>query len=194
MKIIFNEETKQFRRQMYVSVMPQGFTEITSLVKNPSIELEDRYLEIEFVEEVPFSPAVAAYWTNGVNIVNDVNDIPTIVDENNEAVLEEGWDFVPAKEEIIGVSAHYILKKTATADQELRAIKMQKLSELREPLLKEADIEINKLEDKGESTVQWRVYRQALRDITEIYKKVNGEWKVSVDSLVLENFQFPAKP
>jgi hypothetical protein len=36
----------------------------------------------------------------------------------------------------------------------------------REPLLKEADIEIFKLEDSGGDTSAWRTYRQQLRDMT----------------------------
>lgn len=37
----------------------------------------------------------------------------------------------------------------------------------REPLLKEADIEIFKLEDSGGDTSAWRTYRQQLRDMTD---------------------------
>ena len=36
----------------------------------------------------------------------------------------------------------------------------------RDVLLKEADIEINKLDDLGKDSISWRVYRQALRDST----------------------------
>lgn len=36
----------------------------------------------------------------------------------------------------------------------------------RDVLLKEADIEINKLVDLGLDPTEWRVYRQALRDST----------------------------
>ena len=36
----------------------------------------------------------------------------------------------------------------------------------RDKLLREADIEINKLVDAGIDTTEWRVYRQALRDAT----------------------------
>jgi len=49
----------------------------------------------------------------------------------------------------------------------------------REPLLKEADFEINKKLDKNEDATSWRVYRQALRDIT------SGD---------LNNPIFPTKP
>ena len=36
----------------------------------------------------------------------------------------------------------------------------------RDALLKEADIEINKLEDNSQDSSKWREYRQALRDAT----------------------------
>ena len=36
----------------------------------------------------------------------------------------------------------------------------------RDVLLKEADIEINKLDDLGKDSSSWRIYRQALRDAT----------------------------
>lgn len=36
----------------------------------------------------------------------------------------------------------------------------------RDALLKEADIEINKLDDNSQDSSKWREYRQALRDAT----------------------------
>jgi hypothetical protein len=40
----------------------------------------------------------------------------------------------------------------------------------RDALLKEADIEINKLDDLGKDSSSWRIYRQALRDATITWK------------------------
>lgn len=48
----------------------------------------------------------------------------------------------------------------------------------RDVLLKEADIEINKLDDLGKDSSSWRVYRQALRDATitwELPTKPEGD-------------------
>lgn len=48
----------------------------------------------------------------------------------------------------------------------------------RDVLLKEADIEINKLDDLGKDSISWRVYRQALRDSTitwELPTKPEGD-------------------
>lgn len=193
MKILFNNETQEFRKQLFVSIMPQGFEDVTSLVKN-DLELEDKYLELTYVPEVSGVSYAPEYWTNGVDSVFNMNNIPTIEGENEEAVLDPSWIKIKAVKEVASIPAYYIFKKTATADQELRGLKMEKLNLLRQPLLNEADVEINKLEDKGESTLQWRTYRQALRDITEPFKKTNGEWKVLVDSLIIEQFEFPQKP
>lgn len=48
----------------------------------------------------------------------------------------------------------------------------------RDVLLKEADIEINKLDDLGKDSSSWRVYRQALRNSTitwELPTKPEGD-------------------
>lgn len=54
------------------------------------------------------------------------------------------------------------------------------LRQEREPLLKEADIQIFKHEDKGVDASAWREYREALRNIT--------------DQPDLFNISFPVKP
>ncbi len=46
----------------------------------------------------------------------------------------------------------------------------------REPLLEEADWEINKLEDSGGDASAWRTYRQKLRDITKASDIYNVTW------------------
>lgn len=48
----------------------------------------------------------------------------------------------------------------------------------RNNLLKEADIEINKLDDNSQDSSKWRIYRQALRDATiswELPAKPEGD-------------------
>lgn len=48
----------------------------------------------------------------------------------------------------------------------------------RDNLLKEADIEINKLDDNSQDSSKWRMYRQALRDATiswELPTKPEGD-------------------
>ena len=51
-------------------------------------------------------------------------------------------------------------------EEELLTQKQNEFRAERDVLLKEADIEINKLVDLGLDSTEWRVYRQELRDST----------------------------
>lgn len=64
-------------------------------------------------------------------------------------------------------------KQTEALEQEQAQFRAE-----RDTLLKEADIEINKLDDLGKDSSSWRVYRQALRDATitwELPTKPEGD-------------------
>lgn len=179
-----------------VHSIPNGFSDISEglEIDENAVGLGVEFLEAVLVEEVPAIEAVVEHWTDGTDIVYDVNDIPTLTDADGNPYLDPTYVHVAAVQAVDAIPAHYRIKKTTDADQQLRQAKMDQLSALRAPLLAEADIQINKLEDNGGDSAPWRTYRQALRDITETYKKVNGEWKVIVDSLIVEEFVFPAKP
>ena len=86
------------------------------------------------------------------------------------------------------------VKKRSEADNWRRNDILDQLRELRKPLLEEADTQINKMFDAGSDTASWSTYRQALRDVTSIYIKVDGDPKVAVDNIDLEDFEWPAKP
>ena len=176
-----------------ISGIPEGFEDITDdLDLNGTESVPTNLVDAEFVEEVPAVEAVVEHWTDGETVVYDVNDIPTLLDEDSNPYLDPNFAHVPAVEAVAVIPAHYRLNKKTGADQVIRQAKMETLLVPREALLKEADIEINKLEDASQDTSAWRTYRQALRDVTEPYKKVDGDWKVAVDSL--ESLDFPAKP
>ena len=78
-----------------------------------------------------------------------------------------------------------------------RNLKLKRLRELREPLLKEVDVMVNDLVlevriDKAEVLA----YREALKQFTDPYRWINDpeRAKVAIDSLDLDNIQWPAKP
>ena len=167
---------------------------ILKIMDVDSEEIPTKYLEVVEVPQVEGVAGTQEHWTNGVDIVYDANDIPTLVDEEGQPYLDPEWIYVDAVEPIQGIPAHKKIAKKTNADQELRDAKMDKIKVLRQLLLEEADIKINILADSGLDSSVWRAYRQALRDVTEPYKKVDGNWRVSVDSLVVEQFQFPSKP
>lgn len=91
-------------------------------------------------------------------------------------------------------SAYYEIQKADSTDQRLRDDKMNSVRSERNKRLASADVEINKLEDAASDSSAYRTYRQSLRDVTETYKKVDGDWKASVDSLEVSTFSYPTKP
>lgn len=62
-------------------------------------------------------------------------------------------------------NGNFIIKDFRT-DKEILLQKQNEFRIERDALLKEADIEINKLEDSGLDSTSWRAYRQELRDST----------------------------
>jgi hypothetical protein len=50
------------------------------------------------------------------------------------------------------------------------------------------------MEDDGVDASAMRAYRKALRECTESLKKVDGEAKLSCESLIPSEFVFPTKP
>jgi len=195
MRYLLDNDGNVFKANV-ISEVPEGFTDITDglAVDENAQELDSQFIEALEITEVPAVLAVDEHWTDGENIVLNANDIPTLTDENGDPYLDPDWSHVDAVEAADGVPAHYRVKKTSSADQELREAKMDELRALRDPLLDEADKVINTLEDDGADASAWRAYRKSLRDITETYKKVDGNWKVITDSLVVSEFVFPTKP
>jgi tRNA U34 5-carboxymethylaminomethyl modifying GTPase MnmE/TrmE len=111
-------------------------------------------------------------------------ELPEGMDEDCVELEEvEGVSSLVEKEELV------LAKRQKKAESNLNSIR-----NLREPLLKEADIEIFKLEDDSEDASAMRAYRKSLRECTDDLKKVNGEAKLSCENLVPSEFVFPVKP
>lgn len=151
-------------------------------------------IEAKLIPEQAFVAGIPESWTDGTTTVYNVNDIPTLTDANGNAYLDPNFIHIPEVPQISFIPEHWKIVEAANATQQLRQKIIDRLSALREPLLREADIEINKLIDLGLDISLWSAYRQALRDVTEPYKKVNGGWKVATDSIDLKNFTWPVKP
>ena len=89
------------------------------------------------------------------------SEIPT----PNIEVTDEQW------QEAINMNANcyedgeFIVKDFRTQEEIIQQEQAQFRAE-RDVLLKEADIEINKLDDLGKDSSAWRVYRQSLRNST----------------------------
>ena len=105
---------------------------------------------------------------------------------------EEGYvaeQVIPAHIELQENSDLVLAKRNTTAQTNLDAIRS-----LRQPLLDEADHEINTMEDDSVDATAMRAYRKALRECTDSLKKINGMAKLSCESLVPSEFTFPTKP
>lgn len=91
------------------------------------------------------------------------DDIHSEIPTPNIEVTEEVW------QEAININANcyengeFIVKDFRTEEETEQETQAQFRAE-RDVLLKEADIEINKLVDLGLDATEWRVYRQELRD------------------------------
>ena len=71
---------------------------------------------------------------------------------------------------------------------------LEEIRQLREPLLKDADFSINRLEDDGLDSTLMRAYRKALKECTENLKELSREAKLSCENLTPSEFVFPTKP
>lgn len=70
-----------------------------------------------------------------------------------------------------------LVESVAYAEGELDTITLAEIRNARNPLLKEADIQINKHFDLGhENLGAWQTYRQALRDVTSSEDIYNITW------------------
>lgn len=151
--------------------------------------LESFYLESYVVDAVEAIEAQPEHWSNGSDKVYSADDIPTLVDEEGNPYLDPAYEHVDAVEAVEAKESYLSLRKKPEADQMLRENKINQLRAKRAKLLSELDIKINIAEDNGEDTSVLRQKRKELRDITEQFKKVDGSWKVAVDSLDVNAFE-----
>lgn len=93
------------------------------------------------------------------------DEVHTVIPTPNVEVTEDVW------QEAININANcyedgkFIVKDFRTEEEIEQETQAQFRAE-RDTLLKEVDIEINKLVDLGLDSTEWRVYRQELRDST----------------------------
>jgi hypothetical protein len=76
----------------------------------------------------------------------------------------------------------------------LRAEKLQNIRSIRDQKLMQADHAIFKAEDNNQDASALRAYRAQLRNFTEQFKDENGNPSEVLDSVVVEQLIFPAKP
>lgn len=155
-------------------------------------------VEPVFIQETLEQKGEPGKWSNGSNVVYDINDIPVLADEEGNPYIDPEYKFIPGIEHIPAQIPHYALvlktelvlaKKQKKAEEVLEIIR-----QLREPLLKDADVAIFKLEDDGKDSSKMRKYRKELRSCTDNLKEEDGKAKLSCMNIVVSEFEFPKKP
>lgn len=136
------------------------------------------------------------------------------LDENGEIVMETVLVEDPITGEIVDIEQPVVestifhpqidiiwvkLKKeydiVITDLSQDREVKMVEIRRQRDVLLKEADIEIYKLEDISADASAWRAYRQELRDFPAQYIEVDNQPSLEdLDLVDIAAIPFPAKP
>ena len=199
---ILRDEDGNIFKATVVSGIPSEFEDITDIMqKDQSLdEIDEQYLEaievpaVEYVAPVEAVEAVEAQpekWTKEGE--EDLFEDPEDETYTHEPALP-AIEGVEAVEEVEAVARYFVIQKKADGDKDRRNKILDDLRALRAPLLVDADIEINKIEDVGGDSAAMRAYRQELRDVPAAYIKVDGDPKVATDSIDLENFNWPAKP
>lgn len=189
MKILKDENNNIFKANI-VSNIPEEYTDITDLYEaDESLDgVASEYLEVAHQAAIAYSAPdgiTPEKWSKEgeEDVYADPND--------------ESWSYTAEAIEVPEVLASpekWIASKKSDADKDMRNKILEELRYNRSPLLAEADVEINKLEDASADSSAWRAYRQALRDVPAAYIKADGDPKVATDSIDLDNFSWPEKP
>lgn len=128
MKIIKDSEGNVLKAHV-LSSLPQGFSDITDFVVNPEkiSEVPVSYLSIQTIPAIEEVQAQPAYWSNGEDTVYDSEDIPTIEDEEGNAILDPAYVKTPAVEYVAPQPEQYRLVKKNGTDAALSAAQVEKI-------------------------------------------------------------------
>lgn len=99
--------------------IPDIYEDITDLVVNPekTLEVSVEHLTTQTVPAVEGNPGSNAYWSNGEHVVFDSNDIPTVEDEEGNAMLDPSYVKTEAVEAVEAQPERLrLIKKVGTDD------------------------------------------------------------------------------
>lgn len=128
MKILRDSEGNVFKANV-ISSLPSNLEDITDLVVNPEKinEVPVNYLSIQTIAAVEEVQAQPAYWGNGEDTVYDSEDIPTVEDEEGNAILDPEYIKTPAVEYVAPQPEQYRLVKKNGTDVALSAAQVEKI-------------------------------------------------------------------
>lgn len=106
-------------------------------------------------------------------------------------VFHPATEFAEAYEEVIEVVYEVVASEYTVEQFDItNELNLQKIREIRNELLKEADIVVNIAYDTGSGIAAAKAYRQALRDVTDAFVADMS----LLDAVDPEAFVFPVKP
>lgn len=126
MRIVRNSNGDILKAQI-IGKLPEEFEDITDVIENPE-EINTIPLEHITLETIPATEEVvgdAEHWTDGTTKVYNMNDIPTIPDDNGDPMLDPSFVRVAAVEYQPAQPEKYRLVKKADADAKIAAAKAQ---------------------------------------------------------------------
>jgi len=128
MRILKDQDGNVVKANVVTSI-PNGYEDITELVVNPEKieEVPVNYLSIQVIAAVEEVQAQPAYWSNGEDTVYDSEDIPTIEDEEGDAILDPAYVKTPAVEYVAPQPEQYRLVKKNGTDAALSAAQVEKI-------------------------------------------------------------------
>lgn len=127
-KILKDSEGNIVRAKI-ISSVPDGFEDITHIVVNPEKleEVSIGYLTLQTIPAVEEVQTQPEYWSNGTDTVYDADDIPTIEDENGDAILDPAFVRTPAVEYVAPEPQKYRLVKKNGTDAAIAQAEAEKV-------------------------------------------------------------------
>lgn len=132
-KVWFKTNKPDFDHQTLIKIAiggaPEDHQYLYDLIVNPEKidEVPIEYLSIQTIPAVEEVQAQPAYWSNGEDTVYDSEDIPTIEDEEGNAILDPEYVKTPAVEYVAPQPEQYRLVKKNGTDAALSAAQVEKI-------------------------------------------------------------------
>ena len=119
MSRILKDSEGNLAKAIVLKTVPFGFEDITDKVVNPEKieEVAISYLSTQTIAAVEEVPAEAAYWTDGTDTYYDSDDIPTVEDDEGNAILDPSFVKTEAVEYVAPEPERLrLVKKNGTDD------------------------------------------------------------------------------
>jgi len=119
--LVFKEDYKHYKKDEILRIgSPRDIDNWTHHMKSKlciiclpeDLEGEDQSsLEVVYISETPEVLEIPERWTNGTDTVYNVNDIPTLIDEDEKPYIDPSYTYKKGSPGTPFVAAHKTIKK-----------------------------------------------------------------------------------